>query len=111
MIKVYISKPPMGDYTDFYIVRTDSYTGKRYLLQFGKHNQQFVELKEYEEACEPTFRLGGAESSEILKALADALDQQGVKTDADSRIEGKLEAVTQHLTDMRILVFGEKICK
>lgn len=109
MIQVYINKPVMMDAVDFYIIRIDQNSGKRYLLTLGKHNQQMVELKEYQETPEPTFRLSGGTSTEILKALADALDQQGIKTDADSKIEGKLEAVNQHLEDMRKLVFGEKI--
>ena len=40
-------------------------------------------------------------ADEILKALAQALDEQNIKTDADAKIQGLLDATRYHLEDMR----------
>jgi hypothetical protein len=39
-----------------------------------------------------------------LKDLAEALDKLGVKTDNDSKLQGKIEAMTEHLQDLRKLL-------
>lgn len=57
------------------------------------------------ENIKPTLRLVGSEAGDILKALADAIDQQGVKIDSDAKVEGLLQATREHLSDMRRLVF------
>ena len=59
---------------------------------------------------EPTLVLPGPTlAKSLLKALAEALDRQGVKTDSDAKIEGKLQATEAHLDfAMRIV---EKVLK
>ena len=42
--------------------------------------------------------------NDLFKALADALDQQGIKTEMDAKIEGKFEATKYHLEDLRKLL-------
>lgn len=42
----------------------------------------------------------------FFKKLAEVLDNRGVKTESDHKIEGLLEAKDNHLQDMRKLVFN-----
>jgi len=42
--------------------------------------------------------------SPLFKALAEALDKQGIKTEMDAKIEGKFEATKYHLEDLRIML-------
>ncbi len=42
---------------------------------------------------------------QVLKAFAEALDEKGIKTENDFKIQGLLEATKKHLNDMRRLVF------
>ena len=47
-------------------------------------------------------------AKEVLKGLAEALDNEGIKTDNDFKIQGLLEATKLHLNDMRRLLKLEK---
>jgi hypothetical protein len=40
-------------------------------------------------------------ADDLLKALAEALDEKNIKTDNDAKIQGVLEATKYHLEDMR----------
>ena len=44
------------------------------------------------------------EDDHILSLLLEALDKRGIKAPAQSYIEGKLEAKTEHLEDLRKLI-------
>lgn len=52
----------------------------------------------------PTFVLSGIESRSMMIALAEALDQEGIKTPEDLKIRGTLEAMKAHLADLRQLL-------
>ena len=69
-----------------------------------------LEFEQYEVATnvEPSLRLFERESDELLRALAEALDELDIRTDKDAKIQGKLEAQDAHLQDMRRLVVKEK---
>jgi hypothetical protein len=56
------------------------------------------------EAIKPALTLPWMIGQDILKALAEALDQHGVKTDSDAKIAGTLEATRYHLEDLRRLL-------
>lgn len=56
--------------------------------------------------AQPTMRLGGREAKQFFQAMGEAMDKQGIKTEQDAHIEGKLEATKLHLADMRRLVFS-----
>ena len=65
---------------------------------------EFVEWPEGTEH-EPTFRIRGRDlGNSLLKQLADALSEVGIRTDHDYKIQGKLEAVQYHLEDLRTLL-------
>lgn len=53
----------------------------------------------------PLFRLGMTNAGEILQALQKALDQQHLPKPSEDRMSGQLEAIKEHLKDMRRLVF------
>ena len=62
-------------------------------------------LKEFEEIpFEFMMKISNFLANDFLKALAEALDQQGIKTDKDAKIAGTLEATKYHLEDMRKLL-------
>jgi hypothetical protein len=64
-----------------------------------------VKMWESTDHLQPTLRLNGYESGAILKALSEAIHDQGVSTDNDAKMRGLLEATKEHLSDMRKLVF------
>lgn len=53
--------------------------------------------------AEPTLRMDSGYARELFKALAEALDSEGIKTLKDANLEGVLEATRYHLGDMRLL--------
>jgi len=57
---------------------------------------------------EPSLKLTNNFAQPFLKALAEALDKQGVKTENDFKIQGLLEATKYHLEDMRKLTFKKE---
>jgi len=67
---------------------------------------EWKELSQYD-SCQPTLKIPGMISRELYKALQLALEQQGIKPDSTSKMEGILEATKEHLKDMRRLVFKE----
>ena len=56
------------------------------------------------ERVEPTIRMDYLYAQEFLKALAEALDKNGIKIDKDAKMEGLLEATRYHLEDLRKLL-------
>ena len=50
---------------------------------------------------EPTLRLNGGLADSFLKAMANGLDEYGIKTDQDAKLQGTLEATRYHLSDLR----------
>ena len=63
-------------------------------------------FEEYElgKDVEPTLRLHELSAQEFMQAMAEALDEQGVKTDKDAKIQGTLEATKYHLEDLRFML-------
>ena len=62
-------------------------------------------LKDFEEIPQDfMMKLSSFIANDFLQALAEALDQQGIKTDKDAKIAGTLEATKYHLEDMRKLL-------
>jgi hypothetical protein len=106
VIRVFIDQPIWSDELRFWIIDQNEFDHKRYLLQFGKHNTTLIEMKEGFESPEPTFKLGGTAGVEFLKAMAEKASERGIKLESDLKREGKLEAVSMHLDDMRRLVFN-----
>lgn len=64
----------------------------------------FKEAPEGHTAGGPTLRI----NSLTLQSLAEALDEQNIKTDKDAKIQGTLEASRYHLEDLRKLLKLDK---
>ena len=60
------------------------------------------------EKMEPFLRLDHRFSSGFLKAFAKAIDEEGIKTDSDAKIQCTLEATKFHLKDLRMLLFNKE---
>jgi hypothetical protein len=73
--------------------------GSRYVAQPVQWVMQKVEQGD---SIEPTMRIPAHTMGDFARCLKD-LD---VRTESDSKLEGTLEAMSLHLTDMRRLVFG-----
>lgn len=108
MIKVFLEKSAWKDSLSVYIFDYDEISGKRYLIQFGKHHTSLKEVQPYSGNIEPSFRLDGHSSQGFLKAMCEAAADWGIKLESDLKREGKLEAVEKHLKDMRQLVFKKE---
>ena len=94
--------PPTGDWLELWI--WDKAPGDKLYLMVVKDGEVHFDLCTPGEDHKPTLRFTGLWSGEILKALAEALDDHGIKTDSDAKIEGKLRATEYHLEDMRSLL-------
>ncbi len=99
-IKVYVERPAGDDGADIYIV--DRSNGRRYLAQ-PLGDLVFKEIQDGDRR-EPTLRLGGFMTGDLLRALAEALDKIDVKTEKDAKLAGTLEATRVHLQDLRMLL-------
>lgn len=62
-------------------------------------------IKQGEMIHKPTLSIDRRTSKSLLKALAEALSKEGIKTENDHKIQGILEAQSKHLEDMRDIVF------
>ena len=75
--------------------------GKQFIV---KHIEMELEEIKHGEAIRPTFEIPYLDAESFLKSLAEALDERGVKTDSDAKIEGTLGATKYHLEDLRHLL-------
>lgn len=55
-------------------------------------------------AVSPTLRFSSDCAPAFMKALAEALDGEGIKTDSDAKLSGTLEAQKYHLEDLRLML-------
>lgn len=104
--KINIQQNPWGTYLDLYFYRRREH-GSEVMTWDSNGNQIIFNVSEGQstEGIKPTLRLNSLDSSALLKSLAEAINDHGVKTDSDARISGLLEATKEHLSDMRKLVF------
>ena len=58
---------------------------------------------------DPTMRFDHFSGPALLKAFAEALDQNGVKTDSDAKLLGTILAKDKHLEDLRHLLKLPKV--
>jgi hypothetical protein len=98
---VHVRRTPWSNAAEIGII--ESRGGRHFLWQFKQIEP--VELTEGPTDAEPTFRLQSWLVGPFFKALAEALEQQGIKTDSDAKLAGTMEATRLHLEDMRRLVF------
>lgn len=77
----------------------------RKVIVYNLFTNEKKELND-DEQCPENFmlHLHYGMDQEVFKALAEALDEQGIKTDKDAKIKGTLEATRFHLEDLRKLL-------
>lgn len=88
-----------------YAARADIY----FVLYVGEQAKALSpdgEWVDFDESSEPVcaLKLTGVRSYGLLGKLAQALSEAGVKPPERSHLEGKLEAQTAHLADLRRLI-------
>lgn len=99
-LKVSIYREPWNDALSIMIWETRN--GKTYR---AKHIDLEMEEAPAGVSCgAATLTLDHSSSRSFLKAMAEALDKEGVKTDNDATIAGTLKAQSFHLADLRQLL-------
>lgn len=98
-LKVYIEVRDYHREVEIYVTE-ERLDGELYV---AKPVQLIFEKDDDLQHLEPTIRLTGLIGEAFLKAMAEALDERGVKTDKDAKLEGTIEALRLHLRDMRVL--------
>lgn len=99
--EVHIKDEPYFDRVEIYVVRK-AHDG----MWFMHPDMNSEELVPKGGALPgPTLRM----SKFLFQAFVDAIAEKGFKPTQGSFNEGKLEAMSEHLTDMRRLVFEDKI--
>jgi hypothetical protein len=101
-IKVFIRSDPVTDSVAISFV-TIGRNGKRYIAEPITLN--FKEIGGAE-ATKPTLTIYSEVATPFLQAMAQALDERGIKTENDFKIQGLLEATKYHLEDLRKLIFN-----
>ena len=100
MIKFHICKNPAYDVTEIYITAKGGH-GQNLLVKPMDFIFEETSVGTYHP---PSIRLDNIHATEFLTALAEALDEKGIKTDKDAKIQGTLEATRYHLEDLRELL-------
>ena len=63
-----------------------------------------IDLNNPDRQIEPTFVIGRGFAQNFLKSWVEAITKEGIKPEADSKLEGKIEAISYHLEDLRKLL-------
>ncbi len=101
-LKVKIAYNIIQDEVDF-LFYMDSYDG-RYLVMPMKFE---LKKREKDSLIKPTLSIPGNMAIIFMKSLAEALDGQGVKTENDFKLQGKIDSMNLHLEDMRKIAFKQ----
>ena len=100
MLKVYINPSVYQDTVEIAFVE-DRPNGE---IAIARPMQLEMEIVKEGDPIAPTLVIPRRWAGQFLQAMAEALDQQGVKTDKDAKIAGTLEATRFHLEDLRYLL-------
>jgi hypothetical protein len=104
-MKVKMDYDLISDSINFYFYYEDG-NGVRRVVKPVK--LETVEVKKGMPVSGPTMSIPYPEAGQFMDSMAEALDEQGVKTDKDSKIIGTLEATRYHLEDMRKILKVDK---
>lgn len=103
--RVSVERPIWGAGINLYFWRSTG-EGEVQILTWDGESQIILNHKAGTpiDGIKPTLFINSESQQEILKALADALDAEGVKTDNDHKLIGTLDATRYHLEDLRKLM-------
>ena len=101
--QIKIVKREFTFYVDLYIWRYcgDSHVEVMTNDSKGQKILHTIEMGAVDDNLKPTLRLNGMEAGEIMKSLAEAIDDHGIKTDSDAKMAGLLQAKNAHLEDVQ----------
>lgn len=115
MIKIYLRRQPHTAITDVFIEAQGGEVGRGSIIghfNFQEDGQSIISHEVYEPGVaqdfKPTFILGEMDLRELIQAFAALAKEEGIKLPDESFAKGKLEAISEHLKDMRSLVFEKK---
>jgi hypothetical protein len=99
--QVFIEYRPGELRTFIYVARRIDSGVRQYLTQGGV---VCVTVKDGEKTDNPDIHFIAVEDEYVLSLIVEALDKRGVKAPAQSYIEGKYQATSEHLQDLRKLI-------
>ena len=99
VVKVYYN--PLADVFEMLIIE-DMGDGRRAVVLPMKMELRVLERGGRIE--EPSLQLDGNIYKPLMKAMAEALDKEGIKTDNDAKLQGTIDATRYHLEDLRTLL-------
>lgn len=99
-MRVHIVYQPWSGRLAFYFIE-NHHNGK---IAVVRPMQWEMEVVPEGTEVEPSMVVPGPITDGFLKAMAEALDQRGVKTDSDAKLAGTIEATRYHLEDLRRLL-------
>jgi hypothetical protein len=82
------------------------YNGKTFIAKPAK--LEWLELDDYMAHANPFLEISRIDVDPFLKSIRNQLDERGVKSEPQTKLEGVLEATKFHLQDMRDLVFKKE---
>jgi hypothetical protein len=103
--KVFCRYEDFRETLNFYLFQ-DNENGGRELCTNLK-TMEFKPIKRGEFVPEPTFSISGCVVQPFLKAMANALDEIGIRPEGKPVLENELTATKYHLEDMREIAFGQ----
>jgi hypothetical protein len=95
-IRIVVDRDPFSAAVRVFIGRSEA--GRLFL---ARPVELIMEEVPHGQISEPTLNLAGDFGNALLRAVAEMLDKEGIKTEKHSRIEGTLEATSYHLEDLR----------
>ncbi len=93
--------------SSIYIIYHDRSSGKMQVakpvtIEFGDWINEF-------KLPEPTMRMDGIFGKQFINAMGKALEKDGFQSTKEDQMEGRMNAMKNHLDDMRQLVFKDKV--
>lgn len=103
--KVFCRYEDFQERLNFYIFQENENGGRD--LCTNLKTMEFKTIRRGEFVPEPTFSLSGCVVQPFLQAMANALDEIGIRPEGKPVLENELTATKNHLEDMRQIAFHE----
>ena len=112
MLHVYLRREPWSLRTEVYIEGHSDHVHKGDVISainFNEKGESIATTHVYEPGMvierKPSFTMDERDIRELIQAFAVLAKEEGVRLPDESFAKGKLEAMSEHLKDMRELVF------
>jgi hypothetical protein len=102
MIKLRLNLTDLGNTLNLYFVKEDV-QGR--IIAIAEPVELVFRNVQPGSSTPSTIELEGFTGQAMLSSLAKEIELLGIKPEEESKLEGKLEATTYHLEDMRRLIF------